>query len=687
MRKHFPALVGLATTAALVGFTAAASAEDRPSPDGKALVSGIDRSNFDASIRPQDDLFRHASGAWLKSAEIPAERSLYGAFVELADKAEADLRKIIEDAAESSAPEGSETRKVGDLYASFMDEGEIEKKGLDPIRDELKDVAEIQDKQDFIRELATLQKRGSASLFGFYVDTDEKNSKEYIIHLTQGGLGLPDESYYRDDKFKDVRDAYVKHIARVFELAGADGPEAKADSVMKLETRLAKNHWDRVKSRDASLTYNKKSCEELTELAPQFDWPLYFDTLDVRGKGTENVVVAQPSFFSAMGEALDDVPLETWKTWLAWNVLRENAPLLSSEFVNENFDFYGKTLTGAEELRPRWKRAVSAEQSALGFALGKIYVEKHFPPEAKKRMKALVANLIEAYRRDIRQLDWMSDETKAKALEKLGKFTPKIGYPDKWRDYSALKIERDDLVGNVQRASAFEFNRDVKKLGQPVDRNEWFMTPQTVNAYYNPGMNEIVFPAAILQPPFFNLQADDAVNYGGIGAVIGHEIGHGFDDQGSKYDGDGNMNDWWTDQDREEFEARTKKLISQYDAFEPAMLPGQHVNGALTIGENIGDLGGLTIAYKAYEIALDGQEPPKIDGLTGPQRFFLGWAQVWRIKHREAELMRRLATDPHSPGEFRCNGVVRNLDEFYEAFDVKPGDKLYLPPEERVRIW
>ncbi len=686
MRTPILTLATLATATALAG-TPSARAGDRPEGAARGSTSGIDKSNFDDSVRPQDDLFRYASGAWLKTAEIPAERSLYGAFVELADKAEADLRKIIEDAAAADTREGSETRKVGDLYASFMDEGEIEKQGLDPIRDELKNVAGIEDRAGFVRELATLQKRGSASLFGFYVDTDEKKSDEYIIHLAQGGLGLPDESYYRDDKFQDIREAYVKHVARMFELAGFDDPDAKADAVMTLETRLAKNHWDRVKSRDASLTYNKKSRDELAKLAPQFDWSLYFNTLDVRGPGTENVVVSQPSFFSAMGEAFDDLPLETWKTWLEWNVLRENAPLLSSAFVNENFDFYGKTLTGAKELRPRWKRAVSAVQSALGFALGKIYVEKHFPPEAKKRMKALVDNLIEAYRQDIQQLDWMSDRTKKKALEKLGKFTPKIGYPDEWRDYSALEIDRNDLVGNIQRASAFEFNRDIKKLGQPVDRNEWFMTPQTVNAYYNPGMNEIVFPAAILQPPFFNLEADDAVNYGGIGAVIGHEVGHGFDDQGSKYDGDGNMNDWWTDQDRKEFEARTKKLISQYNAFQPSMLPDQHVNGALTIGENIGDLGGLTIAYKAYEISLDGKEAPEIDGLTGPQRLFLGWAQVWRIKHREAELMRRLATDPHSPGEFRCNGVVRNLEEFYQAFGVKPGDKLYLPPEERVRIW
>ncbi|HEU5118931.1 MAG TPA: M13 family metallopeptidase N-terminal domain-containing protein, partial [Isosphaeraceae bacterium] len=411
MRTHFLFLATLAAATALAG-SPSARAGDRPEGAAKGLTSGIDKSNFDESVRPQDDLFRYASGAWLKTAEIPAERSLYGAFIELADKAEADLRKIIEDAAADDAPEGSETRKVGDLYASFMDEGEIEKQGLDPIRDELKDVAGIKDRAGFIRDLATLQKRGSASLFGFYVDTDEKKSDEYIIHLAQGGLGLPDESYYRDKKFQDIREAYVKHVAKMFKLAGFDDPDARAEAVMALETRLAKNHWDRVKSRDASLTYNKMSRDELAKLAPQFDWSLYFDTLGVRGKGTENVVVSQPSYFTAMAEALDDVPLETWKTWLEWNVLRENAPLLSSAFVDENFDFYGKTLTGAKELRPRWKRAVSAVQSALGFALGKIYVEKHFPPEAKKRMKALVDNLIEAYRQDIQQLDWMSDRTK-----------------------------------------------------------------------------------------------------------------------------------------------------------------------------------------------------------------------------------------------------------------------------------
>jgi putative endopeptidase len=399
------------------------------------------------------------------------------------------------------------------------------------------------------------------------------------------------------------------------------------------------------------------------------------------------VIVRQPSFFDTIDKLLDERPMSEWKTWLRWDVLHSRAPVLSKVFVDEHFSFYGKTLTGAPENRPRWKRGVAAVEASLGESVGRLYVAKHFPPAAKARMQTLVANLIEAYRQDIKSLDWMGPETKIKALEKLDKFNPKIGYPDTWRDYSALEIRRDDLVGNMRRAAAFELGRQLSKLGKPVDRREWLMTPQTVNAYYNPGMNEIVFPAAILQPPFFDLEADDAVNYGGIGAVIGHEIGHGFDDQGSKYDGDGNMHDWWTDADRKEFEKRAKMLIDQYNSYAPLQLPDQHVNGALTIGENIGDLGGLAIGYKAYMISLKGSEPPTLEGLTGPQRLFIGWAQVWRSKARDAEVQRRLAVDPHSPPEFRCNGVIRNLGEFYEAFGVKEGDKLWLPPDRRVRIW
>ena len=580
---------------------------------------------------------------------------------------------------------GSEAQKVGDLYSSFMDEDHVNELGLAPIEDELAEVDAISNRDELIVALGQLGREGVEGLFTGFVNTDDKNSDAYIVYLGQGGLSLPDESYYRDEKFEEIRKAFVVHVSRMLELAGIPEAEAKAEQIMELETRLAKNHWDRVQSRDATLTYNKKSPEELASLTPNFEWPRYFEAFGAEEMG--DVIVAQPSYFEALAEALDEVPLDQWKTWLKWSVIHSYAHALNKALVDEHFDFYGKTLTGAQEIRPRWKRGVQIVETQLGEAVGKLYVEEHFPPEAKARMEELVANLIEAYRQGITGLDWMSEETKKKALEKLEAFNPKIGYPNEWRDYSSLEISADDLLGNIQRATAFEMDRNLNKLGQPVDRDEWFMTPQTVNAYYNPGMNEIVFPAAILRPPFFDMEADDAVNYGAIGAVIGHEVGHGFDDQGSKFDGLGNMSNWWTDSDREEFEGRANKLIEQYNSFEPAQLPGQTVNGALTIGENIGDLGGLTIAHRAYTISLDGEEPEVIDGLTGDQRFFMGWAQVWRTKYRDAELTRRLATDPHSPAEFRCNGVLRNMPEFYDAFGVKQGDGLYLPPEERVKIW
>ncbi len=650
------------------------------------LRSGVDRSFVAHEVRPQDDLFRHINGKWLKDSPIPGDRPLDGAFYKLRDKSEADIRAIIEEtASKSAASTGEDSRKVGDLFASFMDEERAEKLGLEPLRGRLDMVAAIGDKAGLIEAFAKLNRLGVEGPFGAGVNTDAKKSDQYIVTLAQGGLGLPDESYYRLDKFKPVLEAYGAHVRKMFELAGVPDAQGAAARVVALETRLAKDHWDRVKSRDDTLTYNKKDRTALAALAPGFDWSAWFAASGVRG--IDEVIVAQPSYFTAMVRAVDEVPVADWKAWLTWGLLRNHAPLLSKPFVEENFQFYVKTLSGATELKPRWKRGVAVVESALGEVVGKLYVEKHFPPAAKARMLVLVGNLIEAYRRDIQSLEWMSPETKAKALVKLDTFNPKIGYTEKWRDYGKLKVERDDLVGNMERAAAFEYDRNLAKLGKPVDKAEWFMTPQTVNAYYNPGMNEIVFPAAILQPPFFDLEADDAVNYGGIGAVIGHEIGHGFDDQGSKYDGAGNMNDWWTDADRKEFDARSKKLIDQYEAFEPGQLKGQHVNGALTIGENIGDLGGLTIGYKAYKIALGSGESPRIDGLTGEQRFFIGWAQVWRAKYRDAELARRLATDPHSPAEFRCNGTVRNVPAFYEAFGVKPGDRLYLAPDQRVTIW
>jgi putative endopeptidase len=651
-------------------------------------VSGIDRQYVDPTVRPQDDLFRYLNGKWLATFEIPADQAGYGSFQKLADDVQTELKALIEAAALAKQAPGSDAQKVGDFYASYMDEARADSLGAAPIADDLAAIRGVGSKAGLLQLMARLVREGVPGPFGAFVRQDDKQSDRYIVNLSQGGLGLPDESYYREDTFKALRDQYVTHVERMLALAHVPEPAQGARDVMVLETRLARGHWTRVQSRDRDKAYNKMDLAGLAALTPGMDWSAFFAAAGARG--ITEVIVRQPSYFTALAAALDSVPLDQWKNWMTWHVIREYAAALSRGFVDEDFDFYGRTLQGTEEIRPRWKRAVQQLSGGLGggglgFAVGRMYVERYFPPEAKARMEALVKNLIEAYRQSITQLEWMSPETKQRALAKLGKFTPKIGYPDKWWDYSALEIRRDDLVGNVRRLAAFGYDRQLARLGKPVDRSEWGMTPQTVNAYYNASMNEVVFPAAILQPPFFTMTADDAVNYGGIGAVIGHEIGHGFDDQGSKYDGDGNLTSWWTPQDRAEFEKRTKMLIEQYNQFEP--LPGQHVNGALTIGENIGDLGGLSIAYTAYHLALGGRKPPVIDGMTGDQRFFLGWAQVWRGKQREQALLNQLKTNPHSPAEFRANGTVRNVPAFYTAFGVKPGDKMYLPPEQRVKIW
>jgi putative endopeptidase len=658
------------------------------------MTSGIDIEQLTATIRPQDDLFRHVNGAWLDSAEIPEDRSVYGTFHRLRDEAEAQLRTIVDAAAAATASgeaePGSEAQKVGDLYASYMDEETINALGAEPIAAQLAVVDAITDRPSLIRALGTLDRAGTGGLFGYFVNGDAKDSDSYVMYLNQGGLSLPDESYYREETFAEIRAAYRLHLARMLTLAalgGDDEGSAAAARIMALETKVAGTHWDRVSNRDATKTYNKLDRAGLDALIPEFDWTAWVDALDVPQSAFDVAVVRQPSFFTGLGGLLTEISLDDWKTWLNWRVVHSSASLLSTPFVEENFDFYGRTLTGAPQQRERWKRGVSTVESALGEALGKLYVEEHFSPESKTRMVELVAHLVEAYRQSITKLDWMSEDTRARALEKLDTFNPKIGYPDSWRDYSSLEIKNDDLVGNVHRAGEFELAREMAKLGTPVDRTEWFMTPQTINAYYNPLMNEIVFPAAILQPPFFDPEADDAANYGAIGAVIGHEIGHGFDDQGSKYDGAGNLHDWWTDDDRVEFEKRTKVLIAQYDVLEPKQTPGHHVNGALTVGENIGDLGGLSIAYAAYQIALNGAEPPVLDGLSGWQRFFISWAQGWRGKARDTEVIRRLALDPHSPEEFRCNAVVRNIDAFHEAFGVTADDALWLAEDQRVRIW
>lgn len=660
--------------------------------------SGIDSSALDPAVRPQDDLYAHVNGRWAAEHEIPADRAMDGSFRALHDQAEEQVRDIITEAAEQAGSGGVQAQ-IGALYASFMDIDAVEAAGVEPLRPDLAAIEAATTRDGLTEVLGALQRSGAVAGTGFWVDNDAKDPERYVVYLSQSGLGLPDESYYRDEQYAAVLAAYRPHVARMLRLGGWAPDEAAADQaadrVVALETQIAAGHWDVVKDRDADLTYNPTTLAALATSAPGLDWAAWSRALAAPAGALDDLVVREPSFATAFAGLWASEPIEDWQAWLAYHTITSRAPYLASELVEANFDFYGRTLTGAQELRDRWKRGVSLVQGVLGEAVGEVYVARHFPPAHKQRMEELVAHLVEAYRESITALDWMGEETKAKALAKLDAFTPKIGYPVKWRDYSGLEVRADDLVGNVRRASAFEQDYELHKIGRPIDRDEWFMTPQTVNAYYNPGMNEIVFPAAILQPPFFDADADDAVNYGGIGAVIGHEIGHGFDDQGSKYDGQGRLEDWWTEADRTEFEKRTSALVEQYDAFSPAQLDGSHhVNGALTIGENIGDLGGLSIALKAYRIALrrsgqatDLADAPVIDGMTAAQRVFLGWAQVWRAKGRDEEIIRRLAVDPHSPDEVRCNAVVRNVDDFYAAFDVTPGDDLYLAPESRVRIW
>ncbi|MFF0815287.1 M13 family metallopeptidase [Rhodococcus sp. NPDC003318] len=649
--------------------------------------SGIDLTHLGTGVRAQDDLFVHVNGQWLDTYEIPADRAVDGAFRTLYDQAEIDVRTIITEAAEQNGAPGTDAQRIGDLYRSFMDAEGVEAAGLGPIADELAAVDAVTDLTELAALLGRLQRTGVGGLIGNYVDTDAKNSARYLVHLTQSGISLPDESYYREDSYAEIRDAYLAHVEAMLTLAGRPDPAGAARRILDLETAVAAGHWDVVRRRDAELSYNLYTLTDLASENPGFDWAAWISGLGGTEAAFAELVVRQPSFLTSLTALWTERPLAQWQEWAAWKVIHSRAAFLTEALVAEDFAFYGRKLSGTEENRERWKRGVSLVQDLLGEAVGKLYVERHFPPAAKARMQELVANLQEAYRRNISELEWMGTDTRKAALAKLDKFTPKIGYPDKWRDYSALTVDAADLLGNFRRGYAHEHDRDLAKLGGPVDRDEWFMTPQTVNAYYNPGMNEIVFPAAILQPPFFDADADDAANYGGIGAVIGHEIGHGFDDQGAKYDGDGNMVDWWTDDDRTEFGKRTTALIEQYNQFEPKALPGHKVNGEFTIGENIGDLGGLSIALEAYKIALSGAQAPELDGLTGLQRVFFGWAQVWRTKARNEEAIRRLAVDPHSPPEFRCNGVVRNLDSFHEAFDVRPGDALYLDPDQRVKIW
>ncbi|MBI5160883.1 MAG: peptidase M13 [Micrococcales bacterium] len=651
-----------------------------------ALPAGLEVDELDPETRPQDDLFRHANGKWISRTPIPDDKPRYGTFYMLAEAAELAVREIIEEAPDA-AP-GTEARKFGDLYASFMDEERIEALGADPLEPLLAEVDGIQTLDDLLPLIGRLERGGVSGFYGAYVDNDPGNPERYIVHLSQGGLGLPDEAYYREEKHAETRAAYAAFLERILSLAGLDDTAERAARILSLETALASHHWDTVASRDAQKTYNLRTWREVTNSAPGVDLDGWLAGMGVPPGSFDEVVLAQPSFTEGLAQLITAERLDEWGDWLRWQIVHSFAPYLSRAITLENFAFYGTTLSGTPEIRARWKRGVSFVEGAMGEAVGRVYVERHFPPSAKEGMDALVARLIEAYRDSIQTLEWMTPETRERALQKLDRFTPKIGYPVRWRDYSALEVDPENLLANVRATAEFEFRRELGKIGTPLDRDEWFMTPQTVNAYYNPGFNEIVFPAAILQHPFYEEGRDAAANYGSIGAVIGHEIGHGFDDQGSRYDGDGRLTDWWTDADRAAFEERTTALVAQYDALVPQGLPaGEHVNGALTIGENIGDLGGLGIAWKAYVASLEGAEPPVIDGLTGAERFFLGWAESWREKRREAEQLRLMAIDPHSPPEFRCNQIVRNLDVFYDTFGVTSDDALWLDPGERVTIW
>ena len=653
----------------------------------QSISSGIFHDHFDNELSPRGDFFRYVNGSWLRNFEIPTDRAGYGSFTVLREQSEEHVRAIIEDLSKITAPLGSNAQKIGDLFRSFMDEERIEKLGITPIAKDIAGALAISNPEEFLETLGAFEARGLGGLFSIGVEVDAHDSTRYVMYMSQGGISLPDEAYYREEQYAPIRVALLAHITKMLTLAGVEGAENHASRVLALECQIAAHHFDQVKDRDMSQVLNTFDFAGLKALTPGFDWERWMGAAQVPHRVMENLIVQEPSHFAGIADLLSNFDPESWSSWLTWHLISGSSSFLSSAFVAENFDFYGRTLTGTPELRERWKRGVSLVESSLGEAIGQEYVARHFPPVAKERMLRLVENLIEAYRIDIARLPWMSDATKVMALEKLNKFTPKIGYPNKWRDYSKLTIVADDLMANLEAVNQFGQEFNFSKIGTPIDREEWGMTPQTVNAYYHPLYNEIVFPAAILQPPFFDLEADDAVNYGGIGAVIGHEIGHGFDDQGSKFDGDGNLNNWWSEEDRQKFEELTTKLIDQYEVLHPTVAPDVHVNGALTIGENIGDLGGACVALQAYQISLEGALAPVLDGFSGEQRFFIGYAQIWNGKLRPEEMRRRVATDPHSPEEFRCNQIVKNLPEFYTAFGVVEGDPLWLPESERVRIW
>lgn len=647
--------------------------------------SGIDRRYFSEEVTPGEDFYAHVNRGWLEQVDIPSDRADYGTFSILQDRTQEQIRALIEAAAASEAEAGSDEQKVGDFYRSYTNLEARNAAGLAPLGELLAKVDEVESREQLAAAVGQLLAHGVAGPLVSYVSPDARDSDRYAVHFYQSGLSLPDRDYYleSDPRYYGLRAKLVEYVGDMLDAAGVKAPRVAAQQIFSLETELAEAHWTKVANRDPVATYNKVTPTELADLFG--DFPIEAFLTDAGIAGEEYYIVKQPSYLEALGEQLSERPLDVWKHYLKYRVIDTYASATSEALEKRHFDFHATAITGVEEQKPLWKRAVQATESSLGEVLGRLYVDAHFSPRAKERMEELVENLKTAFARRIEKLDWMSPGTKQQALEKLSKFNTKIGYPDRWKDYSKLTIAADDLVGNLIRSARVEYQREIDKLGGPIDRDEWFMTPQTINAYYSPLMNEIVFPAAILQPPFFNLEADDAVNYGAIGAVIGHELSHGFDDKGSKYDGSGNLRNWWTASDREEFEARAKELVEQYNQYTP--LEGLSINGELTLGENIGDLGGLAVALEAYRLSLDGEPAPVINGMTGLERFFYGWSQIWRRKYREAELQRRLLTDPHSPSRYRVNGIVRNMDAFYEAFEIKPSDPLYLAPEDRVRIW
>lgn len=656
-----------------------------------APISGLDLQWIDKNLRPQDDFFQFMSGKWLAATEIPADRARFGSFDQLRDLSEQRSFDIIKSlAADTKLVAGTNQKKIADLYNSFMDEARAEALDIEPLQGEFARIGALSSKAGLPALMAQLAKRGVALPLQAGINQDARDSSVYAVYLSQGGLGLPDRDYYLkedDAKLKGFRLAYVKHIASMLSMAKVTSEadaESTATAIMALETEMAKIQWSKVENRNPVKTYNKTEIAKLDELLPNFDWNAYFTSAGSKDK-LAYVIVRQPTYLSGFAKIIEQTPLLTWQAYFKWQTLNAYAPFLSTRFVDQDFAFSSVTLRGIPNNQARWKRGVARIEEAMSEALGQLYVEKYFPPEYKAKMQTLVSNLMLAYQQSIQTLSWMGDDTKKEALAKLAKFTPKIGYPDQWRDYSKLEIAKEDLVGNIMRARELEYQRQLAKLGKPVSRHEWGMSPQTVNAYYNSRQNEIVFPAAILQPPFFNAKADDAVNYGGIGAVIGHEISHGFDDSGSQSDGDGNLRDWWSKDDKANFGKLTSALVAQYSAYSP--LPGYQLNGALTLGENIADNSGLAIAYKAYQLSLGGKAAPVIDGYTGNQRLFMGWGQVWRGKARDAEAIRLIATDPHSPAMFRGNGPLTNLPAFYSAFGVKPGDKMYVAPEQRTTIW